>query len=203
MTPYELQELANYCGEGGGERAATALLGVLAEFAFSINAAVEKYDKRLQLEAKKDAALKKKEEEEILKKDRAKKPIVGEMISCVSSAETITKTVPTSDASVKSQPLQISSDPRTEMLRSILQHSKDVAKAPYKEDSSANFRSSLKSSLTKRHQEQSCQNHASIRERSFSLSTRTHKVNNTSSDKGTLGPIKCVRSLGVGTIPNS
>jgi len=38
-----------YCGEEGGERSASVLLQILSAFASSVKAAVEKYDKRVEL----------------------------------------------------------------------------------------------------------------------------------------------------------
>ncbi len=50
-----LQGLAVYCGEDGGERSATPLLQVLADFALSLENGVKKYDKRIKAEKKKAA----------------------------------------------------------------------------------------------------------------------------------------------------
>jgi Formin Homology 2 Domain/Subunit CCDC53 of WASH complex len=59
--------LAKYFGESGGEQAATTLLGILSQFATNLSDAVKKYDKRLELEAKK-AAQKRKEEDQARRK---------------------------------------------------------------------------------------------------------------------------------------
>lgn len=58
------RDLAIYCGESGGERAATNLLGVLVEFLLSLKAAIEKHDKLKERDAKKEAARRKKEQEQ-------------------------------------------------------------------------------------------------------------------------------------------
>jgi hypothetical protein len=55
--------LSKYCGEGGGEKAATSLLGILFQFATNLSDAVKKYDKRLELEAKREAQNKKMEQQ--------------------------------------------------------------------------------------------------------------------------------------------
>eukprot|EP00986_Skeletonema_menzelii_P006793 scaffold2578_cov136-Skeletonema_menzelii.AAC.9 len=47
--------LAVYCGEEGGERAATSLLQILSAFASSLKAAVEKYDKRAEISRRRNA----------------------------------------------------------------------------------------------------------------------------------------------------
>ena len=53
------QELAEYCGEDGGERAATTLLETLNEFTKSIEGALLKYDREQERKAKKEAQKKK------------------------------------------------------------------------------------------------------------------------------------------------
>jgi len=55
------KDLAEYCGEDGGERAATTILGILTEFTISIDSAVVKHDKLKEQEAKKEARKKKAE----------------------------------------------------------------------------------------------------------------------------------------------
>ncbi|KAI2496132.1 hypothetical protein MHU86_18363 [Fragilaria crotonensis] len=61
------KSLAKYCGESGGEQSATTLLGILCQFATNLSDAVKKYDRRLELEAKK-AAQKQKEEQQSRRK---------------------------------------------------------------------------------------------------------------------------------------
>ena len=61
------KNLAKYCGESGGEQSATTLLGILCQFATNLSDAVKKYDRRLELEAKK-AAQKQKEEQQSRRK---------------------------------------------------------------------------------------------------------------------------------------
>jgi hypothetical protein len=56
--------LAKYCGETGGEKAATTLLGILSQFATNLIDALKKYDRRLEMEAKKEAKQKKQEQQE-------------------------------------------------------------------------------------------------------------------------------------------
>ena len=48
--------LSEYCGESGGERAAGGLLSVLSEFASNLQTAVQKYERRMEAEAKREAA---------------------------------------------------------------------------------------------------------------------------------------------------
>merc|ERR1712113_279935 len=47
------RDLAQYCGEKGGEQAASPLLAILAQFASNLDEAVKKYDLKLQKESKK------------------------------------------------------------------------------------------------------------------------------------------------------
>ena len=47
------REMSKYCGESGGERATDALLGILSEFASSLDAAVKKHERVMKAEAKK------------------------------------------------------------------------------------------------------------------------------------------------------
>jgi len=47
-----------YCGESGGERAATTILTILSEFISNLQASIVKYDQKKELETKKrDAPL--------------------------------------------------------------------------------------------------------------------------------------------------
>ena len=49
------QDLAKYCGEEGGERAASKLLQNISDFASELKAAVKKYDKRAELSRRQKA----------------------------------------------------------------------------------------------------------------------------------------------------
>ena len=53
-----------YCGEGGGERTAAPLLQILCEFALSLEAAMKKYDARVEAEAKRAAKLAREKDKE-------------------------------------------------------------------------------------------------------------------------------------------
>ncbi len=68
------KELAEYCGEDGGERAATTLLETLAEFTKTIEDAVKKYDHQKEQEAKKEARRKKISESESKTKESLDTP---------------------------------------------------------------------------------------------------------------------------------
>jgi hypothetical protein len=50
------KDLSKYCGESGGERVTSTLLGILSQFATNLSAAVEKHDNRKEAEARKAAA---------------------------------------------------------------------------------------------------------------------------------------------------
>jgi hypothetical protein len=50
------KDLSKYCGESGGERVTSTLLGILSQFATNLSAAVEKHDNRKEAEARKEAA---------------------------------------------------------------------------------------------------------------------------------------------------
>jgi hypothetical protein len=56
----DCKELSKYCGESGGERVTSTLLGILSQFATHLSAAVEKHDNRKDTELRKEAAATKK-----------------------------------------------------------------------------------------------------------------------------------------------
>ena len=54
------KSLSRYCGESGGERATSTLLGILAQFATNLDIAVKKHDERKEAELRREAAAQKK-----------------------------------------------------------------------------------------------------------------------------------------------
>ena len=54
------KDLSKYCGEKGGERVTSTLLGILSQFATNLSSAVGKHDNRKEAEARKEALAKKK-----------------------------------------------------------------------------------------------------------------------------------------------
>ena len=54
------KDLSKYCGEKGGERVTSTLLGILSQFTTNLSSAVSKHDNRKEAEARKEALAKKK-----------------------------------------------------------------------------------------------------------------------------------------------
>jgi hypothetical protein len=57
------KSLSRYCGESGGERATSTLIGILFEFATNLESAVQKHDVRKEEEQRREAAAQKKKEQ--------------------------------------------------------------------------------------------------------------------------------------------
>jgi hypothetical protein len=73
------QALSKYCGESGGEQAATSLLGILSQFATNLSDAVKKYDRRLELEARKEAQAQK-DQQQTRRKDFVESKGFGQIV---------------------------------------------------------------------------------------------------------------------------
>jgi hypothetical protein len=58
------KSLSRYCGESGGERATSALIGILSAFATNLENAVQKHDVRKEAEQRREAAAQKKKEQQ-------------------------------------------------------------------------------------------------------------------------------------------
>jgi len=66
------KSLSRYCGESGGERATSTLIGILSQFATNLESAVQKHDQRKEAEQRREAAAQKKKDQHFDTKPEAK-----------------------------------------------------------------------------------------------------------------------------------
>lgn len=57
------KSLSRYCGESGGERATSTLIGILSQFATNLESAVQKHDARKEAEQRRESVAQKKKEQ--------------------------------------------------------------------------------------------------------------------------------------------